>query len=275
MKVAVITPVAGRRRHFELQQQALRRSQVAFDVRIVVAMGEPPTAANGDVLVSIPAGDRLPLARARNAGARAAIDAGAGLLIFLDVDCLPSPQMLGRYVEAAEQSPYELLCGPVHYLDPPGAEGYDLDTLPTPVGHPARPTPPDGRLSHRGDHRLFWSLSFAVSAPQWEVVGGFDEVYEGYGGEDTDFGQRAKSRGLDLCWVGGAWAYHQYHPTSDPPVQHLDDIVRNAELFRRRWGWWPMSGWLDDFAAAGLIRWDEADQRWMCTPRVAPRADRS
>ena len=35
---------------------------------------------------------------------------------------------------------------------------------------------------------------------------------------------------IALTWVGGAWAYHQYHPSPDPPVQHLTDIVRNAAI---------------------------------------------
>ncbi len=60
------------------------------------------------------------------------------------------------------------------------------------------------------------------------------EQYIGYGAEDTDFGQVAASRGIALTWVGGAWAYHQYHPGSDPPVQHLTDIVRNAAIFHRQ-----------------------------------------
>jgi hypothetical protein len=40
-----------------------------------------------------------------------------------------------------------------------------------------------------------------------------------------------------MRWIGGAHAFHQFHPVSDPPVQHLYDIVRNAEIFHQRWGW--------------------------------------
>jgi hypothetical protein len=93
-------------------------------------------------------------------------------------------------------------------------------------------------------------------------VGGFCEAYEGYGGEDTDFGQLARRAGVELCWVGGAWAFHQHHATATPPTQHLHDILRNAALFHRRWGWWPMIGWLNEFAAAGLARYDPGRDRW-------------
>ena len=39
---------------------------------------------------------------ARNLGAQTAIDGGAELLIFLDVDCIPAPNMVGTYRRAAE-----------------------------------------------------------------------------------------------------------------------------------------------------------------------------
>ena len=79
----------------------------------------------------------------------------------------------------------------------------------------------------------------------------------------TDFGQLAKRAGIDLWWAGGAWAYHQHHATETPPVRHLADILRNAALFHRRWGWWPMSGWLAAFAERGLARHDPATDRWV------------
>jgi hypothetical protein len=84
----------------------------------------------------------------------------------------------------------------------------------------------------------------------------------GYGAEDTDFGQLAQARAVELVWVGGAWAYHQHHATQRPPVQHLDDILRNAAIFHDRWGWWPMHGWLEQFEALGLARQDARTGRW-------------
>ena len=70
------------------------------------------------------------------------------------------------------------------------------------------------------------------------------------------------TRGTALTWVCGAWAYHQYHPSPDPPVQHLTDIVRNAAIFHRRWGWWPMTGWLREFERRGLIVFEARTQTW-------------
>ena len=196
----------------------------------------------------------LPLARARNTGARHALAAGAELLVFLDVDCIPGPNLLARYQAAASQE--ALLCGPVAYLPP----------QPGPARpHPARPVPPEDAVLAGGDHTLFWTLSFAVTPATWRRVGEFCEEYVGYGGEDTDYGQLARRAGVGLCWVGGAWAYHQHHQTESPPVRHLDDILRNAALFHRRWRWWPMEGWLSAFAERGLAHYDRSARRWIAS----------
>ena len=135
-------------------------------------------------------------------------------------------------------------------------QGADLDRLPDLVSpHAARPNPPADVVEPGANWDLFWSLSFAVTATTWTYLGGFCEDYIGYGGEDTDLGVVAHERGVDLVWVGGAHAYHQFHPVSRPPVEHAADIVRNAHVFRRRWGRWPMEGWLRDLDALGVLRW--------------------
>jgi GT2 family glycosyltransferase len=82
--------------------------------------------------------------------------------------------------------------------------------------HPGRPAPRDGDVTTSTDYELFWSLSFALTSSTWRTVGGFCEDYRGYGAEDTDFAQRARVAGVPMRWVGGAHAYHQFHPVSGP-----------------------------------------------------------
>ena len=260
-RAAVITVARGRQEHLARQQAML--SALRWEVaRVVVSMDDPSLAAvtrqhPGVQTITVPVADpgRLPLAAARNAGAEAALEAGAELLVFLDVDCLPGDRLLARYLQAARDD--ALLCGPVTYL-PQGAvlgdcpSGAILDALRAP--HAARPDPIPGDVVAGDDVDLFWSLSFAVTSATWRTVGGFHTGYAGYGGEDTDFAWQARQAGCDLLWVGGADAYHQYHPVSRPPVEHLDAILENAAVFHRRWGVWPMRGWLDAFADLGLVR---------------------
>jgi GT2 family glycosyltransferase len=272
MRLAVVTIASGRRSHLERQHAGLARSTVRPDDHIVVAMDDPELATwapDARPTAGPPAGpppfvaeigasrDALPLAAARNLGAALAFERGAEVAVFLDVDCIPHPAMLERYADAASRHPGSVLTGSVGYLpddvDHSRPEAYDEVAR----VYGFRPNPAPGAVE-RGRHDLFWSLSFAVDRATWARLGGFFEGYRGYGGEDTDLGMRARELAIDLVWVGGAVAYHQHHPTEDPPVQHLDDILVNGALFRSRWGFWPMRGWLDAFERLGLVRRDAA-----------------
>lgn len=269
-RTALITIARGRHRHLRRQIQGVARTTRPPDLHIVVAMSDPEIrTVAGDhpatIVIDLPVRtDTLPLARARNVGARRAIEAGAELLVFLDVDCIPGTKLVEHYRRAAETHAGQslLFCGPVTYLRPDQTSD-DLTAYTNP--HPARPAPVPGHVVVDDQMTLFWSLSFALNADHWQAIGGFHEEYRGYGGEDTDFAMLAADRGFAIAWVGGADAYHQHHPVSDPPVEHVDDILRNGEMFRRRWGHWPMGGWLRDFEAAGLIVHDEQRDLWRRT----------
>jgi len=58
---------------------------------------------------------------------------------------------------------------------------------------------------------------------------------------------------VQIAWIKGGLAYHQYHPHHMPPVHHLDSVVRNAELFETKWGYRTMGHWLQAFRLMGLI----------------------
>jgi GT2 family glycosyltransferase len=271
MRTALVTVAHGRHEHLQRQHAMVARSSVPVEDYVVVAVDDPVLGSiweheSGVTLLRHgPGRHGLPIAAARNAGAAAAVRRGAELIIFLDVDCLPDPELVRHYQAAARQHDSALLCGPVAYLPRPGVTGYDLDGLRRYPFHPARPAPPAGELLPQGDPRLFWSLSFAVTAASWQRIGGFCEQYEGYGAEDTDFAFLARDAGISITWVGGAAAYHQWHFTQSPPVGHLDDIVRNAAIFADRWGWWPMEGWLGAFANEGLVAFDPGLDRYVKT----------
>ncbi|OXM57576.1 sugar transferase [Amycolatopsis thailandensis] len=261
---AVVTITAGRDGHLLRQRQALSAEEV--DLHVVVGMTGAP--ALRDIPKSPPvtpvlvtADDRgLPLAAARNAGARVALEHGVELLVFLDVDCVPGPGSLARYRAAARRvPPATLLCGPVAYLPPPPPGGYpaasELARLAEP--HPGRPAPPPGEITLEDNRfELFWSLSFATTRDDWHRFGGFCEEFAGYGAEDTDFALRAAARGARLAWIGGAIAYHQYHPPSRHESRHIRELVANARLFHRHHGFWPMSDWLTELDEAGAVRFD-------------------
>ena len=208
----------------------------------------------------------LPLAAARNAVAE---DARGDVLAFLDVDCIPDPDFVADYAREA-RSGEGLMMGEVLYL-PSGATegGWTYETLARVAEkHVDRAGPPEAARGRCGDYRCFWSLNFALHRDDWAASGGFDEAYVGYGGEDTDFGRSLAERDVDLWWVRGARAYHQYHPHAMPPIRHVASVVRNAELFARKWGHRTMEHWLYAFRAMGLI--EEVDGRLRVVGEPSP-----
>jgi GT2 family glycosyltransferase len=270
MRTAAITIASGRHQHLLAQQAGLAGGDTQPEQYVVVAMDDDGIGALLDEradVIDIPRDQgALPLAAARNAGAAAAISGGAELLIFLDVDCIPSEPLVSRYRDVAQQQEYYggILSGPVGYLPKGvGPRTSHWESLAQP--HPARPIPPNDATLPCEDYNLFWSLSFALRVSTWQRLGGFSEQYRGYGGEDTDFAYRARAAGVPLWWVGGAWAYHQHHESQSPPVGHLDDILRNAAVFERSWGEWPMQGWLTAFADLGLAKQDSTTGVWVRT----------
>ena len=261
MSTAVITIAHGRHDHLVAQHRSLVAGSTLPDEYVVVAMDDPdllgwcPDGPLAPVLLPVPMTPLgLPLAAARNAGVARALEGGADTVICLDVDCLAGPDLVAGYTDAVERSPEVVWSGPVTYL-PPSPSGYDLGSLASMDDpHPARPAPEPGEHQLGAAPDLFWSLSFALHRQAWLGTGGFCEDYVGYGGEDTDFGQTIVAAGLGLGWNGTARAYHQHHESHDPPLQHVDDILRNGRLFHDRWGRWPMTGWLEEFERRGLVR---------------------
>ncbi|WP_457104167.1 glycosyltransferase family 2 protein [Methylobacterium sp. P5_C11] len=259
MSTAVITLNKGRRTHLVRLLEGLGRGTPPDACIVVEIDGDdaafPPLPFPVERVPFPHAG--LPLAAARNAGRRAA---RADTLIFLDVDCIPSADLVAGLSRAVDEQD-GLVCCEIGYL-PAGAvvDGWreaDLARLGHP--HPVRAFPPPGTVAPAPQPGLFWSLAFAVRAATYDRLGGFDEAFSGYGAEDTDLAFRADKAGVPILFLGGPRAYHQHHPGYDPPLQHFRDIVANADRFHVRHGFWPMDGWLDGFARLGLIAADRSN----------------
>mgnify|MGYP002651488490 CR=1 FL=1 len=262
--LAVCTLAHGRADHLANLVRGLSASRLLPELLVVSVLQPepyelPPTPFPVRQLAF---GERgLSLAEGRNAAAAAA-RAVADKLIFLDVDCIPHPDLTADYYAALDER-RGVMMGEVAYL-PKGAtdDGIDVDRFDAiGVRHSERRGPPDGLAEQCSDHRCFWSLNFAMRFEDWQASGGFDERYRGYGGEDTDFGRQCAARGLPLWWVRGARVWHQYHPHHMPPVHHLDSVLANAAVFAEKWGEPTMQHWLRAFVLMGLAR-REGD-RWV------------
>jgi len=264
MNVTVCTIVRGRELHLNNLGRSLSASNHPIDRWVVIGMDEEPRFAPErpglpieTVNMACPA-DRIPLAEARNAAAAHAAS-GSDLLVFLDVDCLAGPDMITAF-DRAMTVDRRLWMGNVGYL-PKGTtpsldEPFNFDSLDgLAKQHPLLPKLSAGQTLTDAAHHRFWSLCFAIHRDDFGRVGGFDESYQGYGGEDTDFAFVIRDAGIDFGFVG-ARALHQHHGVCKPPLNHFDAIVANARRFREKWGVWPMESWLSAFDQMGLIQFD-------------------
>lgn len=252
--VSVVTLAKGRPDHLVNVVLGLCR-QTVMPAELIVAVMQDDLYTLPDAPFPIRqmqvAGDALPLAAARNAAARMA---GSDIIVFLDMDCIPTPELVADYAGFATAFD-GLLMGEVLYLPGGATDGaWDYDRFRAlAVRHSDRRGPPPRGLEICADYRCFWSLNFAMRRDTFLRIGGFDERYAGYGGEDTDFGKTLDRAGVAIAWIKGGLAYHQYHPHHMPPVHHLDSVVRNAQLFEAKWGYRTMGHWLHAFRLMGLI----------------------
>ena len=192
MKISVCTLAHGRAEHLANLVRGLARSlELPCELIVAVMQTEPYDLPE----VGFPVrqllldGDRICLAEARNAAAAAA---SGDLLVFIDVDCIPSPDLLSDYARASRTHD-GILMGEVGYL-PAGAtdDGIDYARFErVAVKHSERAGPPVEAVGPCSDYRCFWSLNFAIPKRTFDELGGFDPRFVGYGGEDTDFGRTA------------------------------------------------------------------------------------
>jgi GT2 family glycosyltransferase len=278
--VSVVTLAGGRPDHLRNVVRGLAQ-QTQLPVELIVAVMQDdeydlPAAPFPVRQMRIATGTGLPLATARNAAAKAA---RGEVLVFLDMDCIPTPTLVADYAAALGELD-GLLMGEVMYLpggatsgqDGTGDWSYDGFAA-VAVRHSDRQGPPAAGIERCTDYRCFWSLNFAMRRDTFMATGGFDERYVGYGGEDTDFGKGVAEAGIPIAWIRGGLAYHQYHPHHMPPVHHLDSVVRNAELFETKWGYRTMDHWLHAFSLMGLV--DAAPGRPIRILRRPDDADRA
>ena len=262
LKLSVLTLVKGRVKALENMIAGLLANSVFPDELIIVLINESlrklPQTPFPVKQVLLKHEHELPLAAARNIAANNAL---GDLLIFLDVDCIPAPDLVATFLSGAVEG--VLTNGEVRYLmngavDQPDFDMH-LDRLSTvdPVREGLKELP----------HELFWSLNFACYKGDFARIGGFDEFFTGYGAEDTDFAFTARKIAIGMKSIP-ALAYHQYHEQFSPPLNHFGDIIQNARIFFDKWQIWPMEGWLKAFEKRKLIKWTSHELKILKHPSV-------
>lgn len=180
---------------------------------------EPPSSTPLDVKVVRQERRGFGLARGRNTGVAAAAH---DILLFLDGDLLPEAGWIAAHARWHHTISDALTIGFHAYV---AVDGIDAETIRRRPGalrelFSDRPTDPPwierhlkmtDCLTSRDDDlfRLVGGGNCGVSRAFYELVGGYDASFAGWGGEDVEFAYRVYTYGGLLAPVRDAFAWHQ------------------------------------------------------------------
>ncbi len=182
---------------------------------------EPPLDTPLDVRVLHQDDRGFGLARARNNGVRAAAH---GIVLFLDCDILPESGWLEAHARWHHAVSDAVTVGFVNHVS---VEGVDADTIrdrpgsleelfsgrrvDRPVSNERTLLMTDDLTSEDSDYSfdIVWGGNFGVRRDFYRLIGGSDESFTQWGGEDTELGYRAYAWGGLLVPVREALGWHQ------------------------------------------------------------------
>ena len=173
-RISVLTIAAGRADHLANVIHGLNAQDVPPSEFVIAYMQDAPyddLPETAFPVRQVPvAGGTGALAEARNLAATTAI---GDVLIFLDVDCIPHPGLVGEYAASIGNAP-GLHMGEVMYL-PRGATSAGVDFArfdEVAEKHSDRGAAPKSGRAVCDDYRCFWSLNFAISRTTGRRPGG-------------------------------------------------------------------------------------------------------
>jgi len=215
-RVSVVVPHYRQQAELDRTLAALARQTHPADRLEVVVVDdgspEAPVVPPGVVLVR-QRDEGFRLAAARNLGVRTAT---GDVLVFLDADTAPEPGYVAAVTRLPALAPEVVAVGRRRHAD---LSGVPVDA-PVEVAGPAAELPSPAWLddAHRAsrdlldaDDRSYRHVIGAVTAcSRWlvEEVGGWDEGFTEYGGEDWEWVHRAWRGGAVLAHVRDAVAWH-------------------------------------------------------------------
>ena len=226
LPVSVIVPCYQAPQALALTLAGLERQDWPAELLEVVVVddgSEPPLERpehnSLDLRVIRQPRDGFGLARARNAGVLAAAH---DILVFLDSDVIAEAGLIRAHARWHHAVADALTVGFCNYVAPVGLDaaavrerrgslaelfaGRAFDP-PWLERHMARTA--DLTSRHPDLFRAVTGHNFGISRVLFEAAGGFDESFDRYGGEDTEFAYRVQIHGGLLVPVRTAFGWHQ------------------------------------------------------------------
>jgi len=184
--------------------------------------------------------------RARNLGARSA---GADIVLFVDSDCLPDPELVAGHMTWHHRADNLVVVGSRQHIDstaidPAALASGDVDVRRLVKGD----SPADDAFEPEDWRRTFYRRTAALrhgneafrslltgncSMRRYDFIrcGGFSTDFSRWGGEDTELGWRLFSSGFFFVPVNQAAIYHQDQEESHPDDGWRErDRAANADL---------------------------------------------
>ncbi|WP_265442714.1 glycosyltransferase [Flexivirga meconopsidis] len=155
------------------------------------------------------------------AGAARNLAVGAGsapVLLFLDADMAPTATYVQRMYDAVRETRGLVVGRRMHALLDPETPWSSPDGDQAPAGAQLLPQPAwldegyaatrELRDADERSYRFVISAVAGIDRALFERIGGFEESFRAYGGEDWELAHRAWIAGADLRHVGAAVAWH-------------------------------------------------------------------
>ncbi|MBT9548271.1 MAG: glycosyltransferase [Candidatus Sericytochromatia bacterium] len=173
------------------------------------------------------------VSRSRNL---AAAQAQGEILVFLDGDILLNPQALAAYSAHLSFRYQDLLYGYVgylHHLQSPSFwfPGVQVNWWDSRFEWQDNRLVPNPKLFNHA-YEMAWAGNFAIYRSTYLLLKGFDEAFQGWGGEDLDFAERAVNQGREVHFLLDAWAEHQIHDREEHFHRWPEDIKKKKYIFR-------------------------------------------
>ncbi len=172
--------------------------------------------------------------RARNLGAGVT---DADVLLFLDADCLPVPDLVARHMTWHHRSQSAVVIGSRRYADTsdldPGEPGFaariwQLNGEDTEDWRSVLYRRTNGLAHGTEAFRAFLSGNVSVRRAQFTALGGFSLDFRSWGGEDTELGWRLFQAGLWFIPESRAIIYHQVQEESHPGEWRKEDRAEST-----------------------------------------------
>lgn len=227
--VTVVIPIYNRVNLLDnvLAGLAAQKTVSRFDVIVVDDGSEEDVSVivdgwKGTLAISLVAQDRKGrgAGRARNLGATKAV---GDVLMFLDADCIPSPNYLEEHLDRHRRASNVVVTASRRHVDDQvsrdDVESFDELLRSTGVDDPSGIEPDDWRATvfRRSRDLTIGSMGFrgvlsglmSIRRDRFDAVGGFDHRFDRWGGEDTELGWRLWNDGCVIVPSRAATVVHQ------------------------------------------------------------------